>query len=340
MNMGLSNVKLLERELAEQGANRTQSDDSLENTVSAVMVTYHTGEVLFEAIDAVLSQDGLRDLVLVNNGNPPEVEEEIERRAAEDSRLIMLTGHGNIGFAAACNLGLEQAKGTYLLLVNPDGILPRDGLRALLAEGAGRARPWLLGCRIVNPDGSEQRGSRRESLTPWTAFVETFRIDRLAPNHPYFKRLNQHGTPGPSKTTSVALISGTCMMLPTQDYRAIAGLDEDYFLHVDDIDFCYRFREAGGEIYFVPNVQVTHYRSTSAADPVFVEWHKTRGFIRYFRKNFSGIYPPFFLFLVNAGIIGRFTFKVAALLCRRLIAGRGNERRRRSMDRRQHSTSS
>ncbi len=296
-------------------------DETVGNSVSIVMVTYYTGPVLFEAIEAVLSQDGLRELILVDNGNPPEVVAQIERRATKDDRLIRLGEHGNIGFAAACNLGAKSARSEYLLLINPDCILAPGGLRNLLAEGIRRPRPWMLGGRLMNPDGTEQRGSRREILTPWIAFVEIFHLDRLAPNHPYFKRLNLHTSLVPRETTAVPVISGACMMLPQEDYWALGGMDEAYFLHVEDIDFCLRFRRGGGEIFFVPHVAVLHLRSTSVASLFFIEWHKTRGFIRYFRKNFSGIYPPLFLPLVNVGILGRFAWKAGLLLARRLFDG-------------------
>ncbi len=299
--------------------------------VSIVMVTYHTGPVLFEAIEAVLSQDGLYELILVDNGNPPEVVAQIERRTAKDDRLIRLSGHGNIGFAAGCNLGAKSAHAEHLFLLNPDCILPPGSLRVLLREGVGRPRPWMLGGRLMNPDGFEQRGARREILTPWIAFVETFRIDRLASDHPYFKRFNRNAWPVPSEATSVPVISGACMMLPTEDYWAFGGMDTGYFVHVEDIDFCHRFRKGGGEIFFVPHVAVLHLRSTSMTSPLFIEWHKTRGFIRYFRKNFSGIYPPLFLPLVNVGILGRFAWKAGSLLARGLFAGLVRKKRNREL---------
>jgi GT2 family glycosyltransferase len=109
------------------------------------------------------------------------------------------------------------------------------------------------------------------------------------------------------------------MMLPAEDYWALEGMDEGYFLHVEDVDFCHRFRAAGGEIYFVSQVTVTHMLSTSETALLFIEWHKTRGFIRYFRKNFAGVYPPMFLFLVNAGVLARFALKASKILAHGLF---------------------
>ena len=152
--------------------------------ISVVMVSYRTGPVLFEAVDAVLAPAGERtgviELVLVDNGNPPEVSRELARRAEADPRLTLAGGHGNVGFARGCNLGARRAKGRYLLLLNPDCRLAPGAVPALLTEAEALGEHWMLGCRVLDPDGSDQRGSRRALLTPCTALVEALRPDRLA----------------------------------------------------------------------------------------------------------------------------------------------------------------
>lgn len=288
----------------------------MDAAVSIVMVSYHTGPVLFEAIDDSLAQPELHELIVVDNGNPEPVLAEIGRRAEADPRLILISGHGNIGFAAGCNRGARRATGTYLFLLNPDCRLPQDALRALLAESTRLSRPWLLGGRLLNSDGSEQRGARREMLTPRSALAEVCCLDRLMPNR--FTRVNLNETPVPDRTVAVPVISGACMMLPVEDYWRVGGMDEGYFLHVEDIDFCLRFRAAGGTIAFVPQVSILHYKGTSRASPLMVEWHKTRGFIRYFRKNFGSCHR-LSRAVANVGVLARFAFFAARVLACRII---------------------
>ena len=96
------------------GAERgTFRHDDARAGASVVMVSYRTGEVLWAAIEAVLSpdQEGMTELILVDNGNPPAVAAELARRAERDPRLVLVTGHGNVGFARACNLGASRARG-------------------------------------------------------------------------------------------------------------------------------------------------------------------------------------------------------------------------------------
>ena len=257
---------------------------------SVVMVSYRTGEVLWAAIEAVLSpdQEGITELILVDNGNPLAVAAELARRAEREPRLVLVTGHGNIGFARGCNLGAGRARGRHLLLLNPDCRLAPGAIPALLSEAAALGDDWMLGCRVRNPDGSDQRGARRELLTPGTALVEALRLDRLAPRHARKHRLNHHDAPLPAGTVRVPAISGACMMLPTATFRSVGGMDEGYFLHVDDLDLCRRLHLAGIPVYFAPHVEATHHMGSSRASPVRIEWHKARGFLRYFRVHYGG----------------------------------------------------
>jgi len=294
----------------------TSSGNAAAEGVSVVMVSYWTGPVLFAAIEAVLAeyQQGVVELILVDSGNPPVVTEELACRAKTEPRLRLVSGDGNIGYARACNIGARRAVGRYLLLLNPDCCLGPGAIPALLAEASVLGDHWMLGCRVVNPDGSEQCGSRRALLTPYTALVEAFRLDLLIPRLFRRHRLNHHHDPLPNDTVRIPAVSGACMMLPATTFQAMGGLDEGYFLHVDDLDLCLRLDRAGIAVYYAPRVEVVHFASSSRANPIWIEWHKTRGFLRYFWTHFRG--PPWFFLraALCVGVLTRFGFKAMRLL--------------------------
>lgn len=279
--------------------------------VSVISVTYYTGPALFDMIRSVLKQARLQELILVNNGNPLSVFHQLEDMADSDPRIKLVSGHSNVGFSTANNLGAQEATGEYLLLLNPDCTLGDHFLQRMVEEAKNLPRPLLIGSRVLDENGHEQSGSRRDVLTPWKAFVEVFSLYKIAPNHPYFRRWKLHENSLPDHIISVPAISGAVMFLPRDDYWKINGFDESFFLHVEDVDLCFRFREAGGRIYFHPGLSVTHIGATSAAPKTLVEWHKTRSFVRYFKKNFSSSYPKPFLWLVNAAIWLRFFVQAA-----------------------------
>jgi GT2 family glycosyltransferase len=250
---------------------------------SVIIVSYHTGPVLFDAIAGVLAQSLPVELCLVDNGNPPDVVAKLQAMAASDSRIRFITGHGNVGFSRGCNLGARAATGNYLLFLNPDSKLQSDALQRLHQHAATLASPLMLGARLVDEQGHDQRGCRRALLTPTTAFIEALHLGFLFPK----ARLNFNHEPVPQTLTSIPAISGAFMFLPREDFWKIGGFDEEYFLHVEDLDLCLRFRRAGGEIYFAPDIVVTHIGGTSNATTAFIEKHKARGFMRYFHKNFA-----------------------------------------------------
>lgn len=271
---------------------------------SVIMVSYHTGPVLFEAIAGALAQTMPVELCLVDNGNPPEVVAKLRDVAAKDRRIHFITGHGNVGFSRGCNSGARAATGSHLLFLNPDTKLLPDALLRLHVNAASLKRPYMIGARLLDEQGYDQRGCRRALLTPATAFIEAFHLGFLFPK----ARLNFNHIPIPDALTILPAISGAFMFLPIDDFWGIGGFDEDYFLHVEDLDLCFRFRKAGGVIYFAPDVVVTHVGGTSNVTSTFIEMNKTRGFMRYFHKNF-GDYPVLVLWLLDGAIWIRFKLK-------------------------------
>ncbi len=292
--------------------------------VSVVMVSYRTGPVLWAAIEAVLApdQDGVVELILVDNGNPPAVARELACRTEAEPRMKLVSGQGNVGFARGCNIGARLAAGRHLLLLNPDCCLHPGAIPALLAEAATLGEHWMLGCRVLDPDGSEQRASRRALLTPCTALVETFRLDRLAPRLFRRHRLNHHDGPPPEGTVRIPVVSGACMMLPAATFHTVGGMDEGYFLHVDDLDLCLRLHRAGVPVYYTPHAEVVHHASSSRTSPVRIEWHKTCGFLRYFRVHFRGALGLALLVPLSAGAVARFGVKAVQSLLHSALNGR------------------
>ena len=106
--------------------------------------------------------------------------------------------------------------------------------------------------------------------------VEMFRLDRLAPNHPSFKRLNLHETEISGDIVPVQCTTGAFMMMRTETYRGLGGMDEDYFLHVEDVDFCMRLAKTGQRIVYLPRLRILHLKSTSHVSPVRINGTKPK----------------------------------------------------------------
>jgi N-acetylglucosaminyl-diphospho-decaprenol L-rhamnosyltransferase len=252
-----------------------------EGGVAIAMVSYRTGPVLFASIDAALADGAVERLVLVDNGNSSETRAELARRAASEPRLRIIEGQGNIGFAAGCNLAVRHCESDYVLLLNPDCVLPNEAAQKFRAELRRRDAPGLLGAVMVDEDGTVQRATRRNLPTPANLLGEALHLYRLIPGWP---RIEIEGDL-PVATIVVPAISGAAMFLTLENYWALGGLDSGFFLHVEDLDFCARFQAADGEVCLVPGIRARHTRSSSESKRLTIEWHKSLGFRRYFRKR-------------------------------------------------------
>ena len=286
---------------------------------SVIIVSYKTGAVLIECLRSVLAQQDVNQIVLVDNGNSRSMVARINALADQDSRLEIITGHGNVGFSKGCNIGARRARGRYLLLLNPDSILGEGVLAEALDVFDEFPNAAMITVRLENPDGSEQRGGRRNLMTPWTCLVEQFRLDRLAPNHPHFKRLNLNENEPFAEITKVQCISGAFMLMPKATFDDLDGMDEDYFLHVEDVDFCMRIEKRKGEILFVPYISVMHQKGTSHVYSGLVEWHKSHSFAKYFFKHFQPQYPKLLLNIFAAAIYTRFLLRLMPITVRWLF---------------------
>ena len=252
--------------------------------ISVVMVVYKTGEALVESIQHVLAEPLVDEFVIIDNGSPPDEAERLRELGRSEPRVVLQQGHGNIGFARGANMGAETARGEYIVFLNPDANLQDGCIDALVAAFEGRPVPTVVGARVLNTDGTEQRGGRRGEVTPVTTLLSfghlTARFKGLSKFEIHREREAVPDAPVPMPT-----ISGACFALRREDFNLLGGFDEGYFLHVEDIDLCWRARQAGGQVLFQPASKVVHLGHTSLEHPLKVEFHKGVGLSRYFIKR-------------------------------------------------------
>lgn len=279
--------------------------------VAVVVVSYRTGPSLWAALASVLAEPAVSRLVVIDNGNDDATLDRLRAMAAQDSRLDLVTGHGNVGFARGCNMGAARATEPLLLFMNPDCELKGGVLAALIAALDADDGAWVAAPLLVDAEGRVQAGTPRNALTPRTMLTEALRLDLLAPKT--FPRLNLHRDVPPGPAFPVAACSGACFAIRRDRFAALGGFDDGYFLHVEDLDLCRRITAAGGRILCVPSARVLHHGATSRVSPVFVECHKARGFGRYLRKHFDGQLSPVALAALIALVWFRFAWRAAVL---------------------------
>lgn len=252
--------------------------------VSVVMVVYMTGEALEESVACVLADPLVDEFVIVDNGSSCAEATRLKGVAERDRRVVLIVGQGNVGFARGANLGARRASGDILIFLNPDAFLQPGCITSLSEAIEARPVPCIVGGRVLNEDRTEQRGARRGDITPISALMS---LSHLAKRVPAWRCYEVHWETDapPEGVAAIPTISGACFCMRREDFEAVDGFDEGYFLHVEDVDLCWRVRQAGGMVLFQPQAEVIHLGHTSRASPIRVEFHKGVGLARYFRKR-------------------------------------------------------
>jgi N-acetylglucosaminyl-diphospho-decaprenol L-rhamnosyltransferase len=267
--------------------------------LSVIMVSYKTGPVLFESIEAVLAEPRVTELIIVNHDNSRADVYRLVDLDKTEPRVTLVMSGGNLGFSKGCNIGAAQASGSRLLFLNPDTILQPGAAAALIETLDAAAEPAVVGARITHLDGTEQRGARRGELTVFSALATFLGLSRA---------LHREGEALPNAAEPVPAVSGAAMALSRVGFDALGGFDEAYFLHVEDLDICRRARDLGGAVMFEPRAEVRHHRSTSRVSPFKVEHWKAAGLVRYFHTH-GGVLGPVKAALVApliyVGLMGR-----------------------------------
>lgn len=292
--------------------------------ISTIIVNYNAGALLRHCVDSLLHCPLEIEIIIVDN-------------ASVDCSLDALTGlpgvrkimnPANVGFAAACNSGARVATAPFLLFLNPDCCFNPGTLGSLLEAMRADERVGMAGGLLVNSDGTEQAGGRRAVPTPWRSFVRAFGLSRFSNRWPrLFYDFHLHEQLLPAQPVEVEAISGACMLVRREAMQDVGEWDEGYFLHCEDLDWCMRFRQKGWKILFVPSAKITHALGVCGQKrPFFVEWHKHKGMIRFYRKFFRYQYPGVLMGLVAAGVWLRFSFLAACLVFKRAFRALGQGR--------------
>jgi GT2 family glycosyltransferase len=300
---------------------------STSDTVSLIIVNYNSGDFLLACVSSALSQ--VDEVIVVDNASSDDSLAKFQAVFSSDRRLKIVRNQENLGFASGCNIGVAHSSGGSLLFLNPDCVLEPDSVKHLLRVLEDRQNVGMVGGLLLNPDGTEQAGGRRAIPTPWRSFVRAFGLSCFADRWPrLFCDYHLHKQPLPTHPIEVEAISGACMLVHRAAMRGVGHWDEGYFLHCEDLDFSMTLRGRGWKIMFVPDARIIHDKGgCSRSRPLFVEWHKHRGMMRFYRKFFKHQYPALLMWLVALGIWLRFglvtSYLSVGLILRQLQAQRG-----------------
>ena len=270
--------------------------------IAAIVVSHDSAETLDECLSRLRAAEGVAEIRVVDNDSRDGSVDIVQRHALADPRVRFIANPDNPGFAVACNQGAGDSHSPWLAFVNPDCLVETDSLARMHAH-AEALEGALLGADLVDEDGHRDAAARRRD--------PDFAAMLRDPSH---AKLGIE--PDPSNPVQVVdAVSGALMLLPRTLFARIGGFDEGYRLHAEDLDLCRRARDAGATVACANDVRVVHVRGVSSRSrPLFVEWHKHRGFWRYFGKFEATRRGVLVRIAVFAMIWARFPFALARRL--------------------------
>lgn len=291
--------------------------------LSIVIVNYNTRQLLDDCLASLLAAEqpvGGMEIIVVDNASSDGSQAMAQTKYPA---VKLVTSEVNRGFSAANNLGMGVATGRYILFLNSDTRLEPDALVEPLAYLDQHPQVGALTVRLIYPTGVRDPDNHRGFPTPWNAICHFSGLSRLFPHKPRFNGYFQ-SYQNMHETHPVDVIAGSYMLMPMALCQELGGWDETYFFYGEDIDFCYRIRQAGYQIIYYPHVEVLHYKGASSglrkesaeiAKPpketrVKVAKESVRAMKIFYRKFYRQQYPWLVTAVVLAGIQIRGWFRI------------------------------
>jgi hypothetical protein len=253
--------------------------------ISIVIVSYNTRDLLRDCLHSLpgAAQGLSYEVFVVDNAS---TDGTVEMLRLEFPAVHLISNAGNVGFAAANNQGLEQARGTTLLLLNPDTEMQAGSLYTLHKWLAMHPEVGAAGPRLLNRDGSLQR-SAYHFPTPGILLLEQLSAAALVRHLPGINR-RYLGAWAHDEPRRVDWLVGACLLLRREALASTGLLDPTFFMYGEEIDLFKRLADRGWQTWLVPEAKVVHYGGASSAQVgIRAGLQATRGMYQFYRKHYS-----------------------------------------------------
>jgi GT2 family glycosyltransferase len=227
--------------------------------VDVVVVSWNTRDELLACLDGVLRSRGVEvEVVVVDNDSRDGSAEAV---AARHPAVRIVRNPTNVGFARAVNQGVLVGRAPWVLLLNPDSLVPDDAIASLLARLRALPDHAAVAPRLLHGDGRPQH-SVYPYPTLWLSLVLALSLQRLLPRS-LRARMLLEGDWDSDRERDVPWAIGACLLVRRSVLDELGGLDERYFVYAEDLEWGWRVTRAGHPIRFTPEVTVTHLGNRS-----------------------------------------------------------------------------
>jgi len=272
--------------------------------LSIIIVNYNTSNLLKECIESIKNSalNISYEIIVIDNNS---FDNSIDLIKDKFQNLKIIINKINLGFARANNQGIKRSEGRYILLLNPDTVILPNSLKRMMEFMDNHPEAGVAGCKVLNPNGTLQLACRRSFPAPSVSFYRLTGLSRLFPKSKTFARYNLTYY-NPDVVQEVDAVSGSFMMIIRKAINEVGMLDEQFFMYGEELDLCFRMKEKGWKVYYVPDAEIIHYKGKSSQQrkrKAVIDFHKAMYI--FHKKHYAG--HTFFLlnWIIILGIILR-----------------------------------
>lgn len=199
------------------------------------------------------------EIIVVDNNSS---DDSCEMMKSRFPNVKLIENTSNSGFPKGNNIGVEQAKGDYVCILNPDTVVAEDTFEKILAFAEKQKNLGIVGCKLIDGTGNFLPESKRGTPTPWVAITKIFGLYQFFPKSSVFNRYYaQHISE--NETGKVDILVGAFMVMKRDLYIEVGGFDENCFMYSDDIDLSYMVLKKGKSNYYFHETSAIHYKGES-----------------------------------------------------------------------------
>lgn len=283
--------------------------------LSVIIVNYNVKFYLEQCLCSLYrSLNNIKsEVFVVDNASTDDSQEYIEQRFPD---LTYIYNKQNVGFSSANNQAIQLAQGEYILLLNPDTVLPEDLLEKVLSFMETTPRAGAAGVRMITSDGSFLPESKRRKPSPLASMGKLTGLSRLFPRSShlggyYYSNLSEE------EINPVEVLPGAFMMIRNSALQKAGLLDENFFMYGEDIDLSCRLLDASFLNYYLPYL-LLHYKgeSTNTASRRYIDVFYDAMLIFFSKQQheYNAMYRNF----IKAGIYFRKGIALAELYIKKL----------------------
>lgn len=236
----------------------------------------------------------------------------LEMVEAEFPQVTLIRG-GDVGFAAANNKGLKLAKGRYCVLLNADTEISTDTIQTMVEFMDNNPKAGIAtGKLVLAVSGKLDKACRRSFPTPWVSFTRFTGLAKLFPKSKLFNRYNLEYL-DEDEVYEIDSCVGAFEMIRREAMEQIGLLDDSFYMYGEDIDWCYRAKQAGWQVWYYPKTIILHYKGYLSGKSKTKKrhnprpiWEFHRAMILFYYKHYYHQYPKIFTWLIQLAIWVRY----------------------------------